>query len=239
MLWKDRGALRPFGSVVVAAAGSASRMGGIDKQFAELMEIPVIVRSIRAFERSKLVDEIVVVTRPDQIPELGRMLDEFEVDKVKTILAGGQTRQQSVFAGVDACSERCGLVAIHDGARPLVDTQDIDRCIQDAAQYGAALLCAPVKDTIKRAAPDGTITATVDRQSLFAAQTPQIFRFELYRRARTAAERAGRDFTDDCQLFEHAGIPVHLTVGSDRNLKITTPYDLVVAQALLELEEEQ
>ncbi|RPF48694.1 2-C-methyl-D-erythritol 4-phosphate cytidylyltransferase [Hydrogenoanaerobacterium saccharovorans] len=225
---------RPFVSVVVVAAGNASRMDGIDKQLVEIDGMPVVIRSILAFEHSNKVDEIIVVTKKESIPELNRQVREFFANKVKFIVAGGRTRQESVFCGVNCIDDRCKYIAIHDGARPLVLTGAIDACIEDAMVYGAALLGVKVKDTIKAIDKERFVEKTIDRENLFIAQTPQIFEISLYKQAMQQADENGTDFTDDCQLVESIGHKVYVSHGHYNNIKITTPDDISYAQALLE-----
>ncbi|MBC8546069.1 2-C-methyl-D-erythritol 4-phosphate cytidylyltransferase [Clostridiaceae bacterium NSJ-31] len=224
---------RPFVSAVIVAAGDASRMEGIDKQLLDIGGVPVVIRSILAFEQSRKVDEIIVVTKKESIPELNRQVREFACDKVKFIVKGGDSRQQSVFCGIQCVDERCAYVAVHDGARPMVLTDAVDGCIDDAVEYGAALLAVRVKDTIKAADAQNMVERTVSRDNLYSAQTPQIFEIGLYRRAMQMALDRGTDYTDDCQLVEAAGQKVYLSQGDDSNIKITTPDDIPFAEALL------
>lgn len=228
------GKKRPFVSAVIVAAGSASRMDGIDKQFVELGGMPVVIRSILAFEHSKLVDEIIVVTKKETIPEMNRQVRAFFANKVKYIVAGGKTRQESVFCGVNCVDDRCGYVAIHDGARPLVLTVAVEACLRDAREHGAALLGIRVKDTIKAADGGRFITKTISRENLFIAQTPQVFEIGLYRRAMQHADETGGNYTDDCQMVEAVGHRVYISHGHGNNIKITTPDDISYAQALLD-----
>ena len=225
---------RPFVSVVIVAAGSASRMDGIDKQLMELGGMPVVVRSVLAFEHSKMVDEIILVTKKESIAELNRQMREFFISKVKFIVAGGKTRQQSVFCGINCVDDRCEYVAIHDGARPLVLTGAVEACLEDAFVYKAALLGVKVKDTIKQTSDERFVEKTIHRANLFTAQTPQIFEIELYKQAMQNADTTGCDFSDDCQLIEAIGQRVYVSRGHYNNIKITTPDDISYAQALLE-----
>ena len=220
-------------AAVIVAAGAASRMGGIDKQFAAVGGIPVLVRSMLAMQACPSVGEIIVVTREDAIPLVKRMGADFAVTKLKTIVCGGATRQESVQKGVSCISQQCPYVAIHDGARPLVRVEDAEKCIAAARERGAATLGVPVKDTIKQVRQDGIITATPDRSCLWATHSPQVFRLDQYLIATEKAKAAQRDFTDDCQLLEFAGYPVTMVAGSYDNMKITTPEDLAVAEGLL------
>ena len=209
-------------SAIVVAAGRSTRMG-MNKLFLKIGGVPAVVRSMLAFETAPSVEEMIVVTRAEY-------REQFAV----WITLGGDTRQQSVLAGVRAASEQACYFAVHDGARPFVDPHDIEQVIADAKEHGAATLGVPVKDTIKVVAGDGFIEQTPDRSLLFITQTPQVFRRAVYLEGIRAAERDGMDFTDDCQLVEHAGNRVYMTKGSYRNIKLTTGDDLAVAQAFAE-----
>ena len=218
--------------VVIAAAGSSSRMGGRDK-LAELLDgIPVILRTLAAVEAVPEIREIVVVTREDRVEEYRRLLGQ--CSRLRAVVPGGSTRQESVRNGVRALSPDCTLAAIHDGARPLVTPEVFARCIEAARNCGAATAAVPVKDTIKLADEAGRVLDTPDRSRLWAVQTPQIFDRERYLRAAEEAERRGLSCTDDCQLFEAMGWEVQLVMGDYRNLKLTTPEDFLAASAYLE-----
>ncbi len=217
---------------VIAAAGSSSRMGGRDK-LAELLDgIPVILRTLAAVEAVPEIREIVVVTREDRVEEYRRLLGQ--CSRLRAVVPGGSTRQESVRNGVRALSPDCTLAAIHDGARPLVTPEVFARCIEAAQSCGAATAAVPVKDTIKLADEAGRVLDTPDRSRLWAVQTPQIFDRERYLRAAEEAERRGLSCTDDCQLFEAMGWEVQLVMGDYRNLKLTTPEDFLAAGAYLE-----
>lgn len=220
-------------TAIVAAAGNGSRMEGIDKQLAELDDVPVLVHSILALSDCRAVKEVVVVCREEQIPDIYNLVREYDLEKVSTVIRGGDDRQQSVFAGVEAAGPGTEYFAIHDGARPLVSRRDIESCIEDAVRYGAAALGAPIKDTLKRADMEGFIGATVDREAIYAIYTPQIFEAELYRNGMEKAKYTGRIYSDDCQLMEACGHKVRITKGSSGNMKITTPEDLDLAESIL------
>lgn len=224
---------RPFVSAVIVAAGSGSRMQGINKQLLELRGVPVVVRSMEAFQGAPCIDEIVAVARPEEIGELKYLAGEYGITKLSVIAAGGATRQESVQNGVAAVSPEAEYVAVHDGARPFVRPEEIARCLKDAAACGGAALGVPVKDTIKRVDENQTVQSTPRREGLWQAQTPQIFRLQLYRQAVELARRQGLDFTDDCQLMELAGVSVRMTRGSYENIKITTPEDIGLADGIL------
>ena len=191
--------------VVVVAAGSSRRMGGVDKQDILLNNIPVVVRSIEPFSWFQEVEEIVVVCREEFMPQMLFYTEEFGLQKIKAIIKGGSTRQQSVMAGIQALAPDTQFYAIHDGARPFVTGDVIANCIAESVRWGAATAAGPTKDTIKIAGADGFIEATPPRESLFLTQTPQIFEAALYRRAVEEAQRQGLEFTDDCQLVENLG----------------------------------
>ena len=225
--------LKRCGAVIVAA-GSASRMGGIDKVMAPLNGEPMIVRTVRAFQNCDAISEIVVVTRQDLILPITSLCAQ--MDKVQAVVAGGSSRQESVHLGLNALSDKCKLVAIHDGARPLISWQVIDRVVRAANTYGAAAPAIPVKDTIK-VVQGGVVKETPDRASLQAVQTPQVFDFDILRGALKKAKQDGAQVTDDCSAVERIGLTVKIVEGEERNLKVTTPLDLKIAQLLLEEEQ--
>ena len=224
--------LKRCGAVIVAA-GSASRMGGIDKVMAPLNGEPMIARTVRAFQNCDAISEIVVVTREDLILPITSLCAD--MDKVQAVVAGGSSRQESVHLGLNALSDKCKLAAIHDGARPLISWQVIDRVVRAANTYGAAAPAIPVKDTIK-VVQGGVVKETPDRASLQAVQTPQVFDFDILRGALKKAKLDGAQVTDDCSAVERIGLTVKIVEGEERNLKVTTPLDLKIAQLLLEEE---
>ncbi len=222
--------LKTCGAVIVSA-GNASRMGGIDKVMAQLKGEPMIVRTVRTFQDCDAISEIVIVTRPDLILPITGLCRGME--KVKAVVAGGKSRQESVNLGLNALSKKVKLAAIQDGARPLVTWQVIDRVVRAAHTHGAAIPAVPVKDTIK-VGNGGVIQSTPDRATLFAAQTPQVFDFDLLRGALKKAEQDGAVVTDDASAVEHLGMAVKIVEGDERNIKVTTPMDLKIAELLLE-----
>lgn len=222
--------LKYCGAVIVAA-GSASRMGGIDKVMAELGGEPMVVKSIRAFQKCDAIREIVVVTRPDLIVPIMSLCSSF--DKVKAVVAGGKDRPASVSAGLNTLSAKVTLAAVHDGARPLISWQVIDRTVRAANTYGAAAPGIPVKDTVK-VVQGGIVKETPERKTLYAVQTPQVFDFDLLRGALKKATQDKAEITDDCSAVERLGMSVKIVEGDERNLKITTPIDLTIAKMLLE-----
>ena len=216
---------------VIVAAGSASRMGGIDKVMAPLGGEPMILRTVRAFEACEAVKEIVIVTREDLMGPIAELCSGFT--KIRSVVQGGSSRQESVKLGLLAFSKEVRLAAVHDGARPLVSGELIDKVIRAAHSYGAAAPAIPVKDTIK-VFEGGFIAATPDRSTLRAVQTPQVIDRDLLLGALEKAEQEGTALTDDCSAVEHIGMRVRLVEGEERNLKVTTPLDLKIAELLLE-----
>ena len=217
--------------VVIVAAGNASRMGGIDKVMAPLRGEPMIARTVRQFQHCDGVSEIVIVTRPDLIVPITNLCAD--MPKVKAVVAGGSSRQESVSLGLNALGDRVKLAAIHDGARPLITWQVIDRTLRAANTYGAAAPAIPVKDTIK-VVTGGIVKETPDRSTLQAVQTPQVFDLDLLRAALKKAEQDGSQVTDDCSAVELMGMSVKIVEGDERNIKVTTPMDLKIAEMLLE-----
>ena len=222
--------LKYCGAVIVAA-GNASRMEGIDKVMAEIGGEPMIARTVRTFQNCDAIREIVVVTRPDLITAVMGLCKSF--DKVTAVVAGGKDRPESVSLGLNALSSRVKLAAIQDGARPLVTWQVIDRVVRAANTYGAAAPAIPVKDTVKEVA-GGLVVTTPDRSRLQAVQTPQVFDFDLLRGALKKAKQEGAAITDDCSAVELLGAKVKMVEGDERNIKVTTPLDLKIAELFLE-----
>lgn len=216
---------------VIVAAGSASRMGGIDKVMAPLGGEPMILRTVRTFEDCEAVKEIVIVTRQDLMGPIAELCSGFT--KIRSVVQGGSSRQESVKLGLLAFSKEVRLAAVHDGARPLVSGELIDKVIRAAHSYGAAAPAIPVKDTIK-VFEGGFIAATPNRSTLRAVQTPQVIDRDLLLGALEKAEQEGTALTDDCSAVEHIGMRVRLVEGEERNLKVTTPLDLKIAELLLE-----
>ncbi|WP_077534703.1 bifunctional 2-C-methyl-D-erythritol 4-phosphate cytidylyltransferase/2-C-methyl-D-erythritol 2,4-cyclodiphosphate synthase [Massiliimalia massiliensis] len=219
-------------SVIIVAAGNAARMGGVRKPFLQLGGIPVIEHSVRTFYKIGQVREIIVVARKDEIPRMKFALREYNRMIPLKIVAGGETRQESVANGILVCDAGSTHLAIHDAARPLLEEKDVLKVFQDAKKYRAATLGVMTKDTVK-VVREGWICDTPERSELFLTQTPQVFEHALYLKGMVYAKEHRLDFTDDCQLMEAIGVPVYMTQGSYSNIKLTTPEDLAVAQALL------
>ena len=222
----------PVCSAVVVAAGTSSRMG-FDKVLADVGGEPVIVRCLRSFQEAPGVKEVVVVTRTELVPEIARLCQDYGLDKVSKVIRGGDNRTQSARLGTLECDDKAKLIAIHDGARPFVTVQVIEDAIAQAAVNGAAAPAVPVKDTIK-SAHNCIVEETLDRSTLYAVQTPQVFDGDLIRAALQKALDDGAELTDDCAAVERLGMKVVLTAGDERNIKLTTPTDLLIGEVLSE-----
>jgi len=227
---------RPLCAAVVAAAGSSSRMGE-DKIMLSLGEEPVIVRTVRALERSELISEIVIVTREALVPLIAELCKDDCFTKVTKVIRGGASRLESVMLGVKEVTSNPKLIAVHDGARPFVSVNVIDGAIRQAEKSGAAAPALPVKDTVKEVR-DGLVEQTVDRAPLRAVQTPQVFDADLIRAALQKALEDKAEVTDDCSAVERLGMKVVLTEGAEENFKLTTQGDLMLARGLVRWMEE-
>ncbi len=222
----------PVVSAVIVAAGSSTRMAGIDKMLACLGELPVLVHSLYAFQNCPAVQEIVAVAREDLIPEVSRLVEAFDLNKVSRVVKGGSSRTRSVQCGLREIRQDADLAAIHDGARPLVTDRVIRDAVDQAAKSGAAAPAVPLTDTVKRMDRNVAVE-TLDRSVLRCVQTPQVFETSLIKVAIEKALQDGAELTDDCAAVERMGMKVVLTPGSRENIKITTPLDLVLGEAIL------
>ncbi|MBQ8076165.1 MAG: 2-C-methyl-D-erythritol 4-phosphate cytidylyltransferase [Oscillospiraceae bacterium] len=221
----------PHCSAVILAAGSSTRMGQ-DKSILSLGGIPVIIRAIRAFEQHELVDEIIVVTREEAIQSIADLCVQFGMKKVKKVMAGGTTRAESSLAGVVATDSKAKYIAIHDGARPLVTQRVITDTLYGARDYHAAIPVIPSTDTL-RCVENGFIGGDVDRDSVIRVQTPQIFDADLIKGALTYAAKKQIPVTDDSSAVRLTGFKIKTVDGDVNNIKLTTPDDLPVAEAIL------
>lgn len=235
---KIRAAQRPRCAALVAAAGSSSRMGGINKLLEPLDGIPVLVRTLTALERAQRVDSIVIATREEDLITVSQLCKTYGITKCKKVIRGGEDREHSVLLAALEAEPDTELLAVQDGARPLVSPALIDRVIEAAQRCGAAAPAIPVKDTIKTIREDEAVEETLERSRLRAVQTPQVFEASLLKAALQAALEEGAVLTDDCSAVERLGKVVYLIEGEETNLKITTPTDLVLAEALLAAEED-
>ena len=214
---------------IVVAAGRSLRMGGLDKIMAPLLGKPLVLYSLEAFNASPAVSVIVLVVAEHNLEACRRIVDENGLDKVIDVRVGAGRRQDSVRIGLDGMPDP-GSTIVHDGARPCVDAATIARGVAAVHRHGAAIAAVPVKDTIKLAARDRRVLKTIDRDGLWAAQTPQVFRTAVLRDAHDIFDG---DFTDDAAMVEARGGTVTLFMGSYDNLKVTTPEDMAVAEIVL------
>ena len=222
-------------SAVIVAAGASSRMkSDINKVFMNLNGTTVLRNTLEVFEATDIISEIILVVRNEDIAKAEN--EALGITKLKAIVKGGSDRQISVSNGVKEATKE--MIAIHDGARPLVTSEEIIKVCKDAEFYGAATLATKVKDTIKVADNDGFVVSTPDRSTLRAIATPQVFFREAYLKALNKAENENKFFTDDCQLIENDGGKVYLTEGEYTNIKITTPEDIKISNALKDKKED-
>ena len=224
---------RPFCSAIVPAAGSSARMGGQDKLLADLYGAPVLMRTLCAIDRAELVSEIVVAVQADRMEAVAELCARCALRKKVRVVKGGASRTESVLAAALECDPKAELIAIHDGARPLVRPEMIDEMIRAGYRTQAVAPAIPVTDTVKVADDSGLVQSTPDRSSLYAVQTPQVFQANILKAALQAALASGEPVTDDCAAVERLGKQVWLAEGDRSNIKITTPDDLAVAEALL------
>ena len=218
---------------VVVAAGSSRRMGGENKLLLPLCGKPVLAHTLTAFQMCGAVRDIVLVCREQDMEVYRTLAAENGITKLRTLTRGGDTRTESVLAGVSAASEACALVAVHDGARPLILPEQVDDMVRLGQRTYAAAPALPVTDTVKVADMAGLVQSTPDRKTLYAVQTPQVFQANILKAALQSAIQAGADITDDCSAVERLGKEVWLAPGWRENIKITTREDLTMAEAFL------
>ncbi len=220
-------------AVIIPAAGSSRRMlTDIPKQFLDLAGKPLLVHTVSAFAQCSFIDRIVVAVSEDRLDSTSQMFNRYLSESSKIIVInGGKRRQDSVKNGLDSLAEDCQVVLVHDGARPLVSVGLIERCYKEIINHGAAIAAIPVKDTLKKSGADHTIAETIDRTSLWQAQTPQGALRELLEKAYRL--NGDEDVTDESSLLEKASIPVHIVEGEEVNLKVTRKEDLVLAASIV------
>jgi 2-C-methyl-D-erythritol 4-phosphate cytidylyltransferase/2-C-methyl-D-erythritol 2,4-cyclodiphosphate synthase len=208
---------------------------GLDlpKQYLQLADLPILVHTVRALQRSSFIKTIIIVAPAEHLEQTRALVREYDLAMVGQVVSGGRTRQESVWAGLQSVPDGIDLAVVHDGVRPLVAPQLVDACVVRAAETGAAMLAIPVKDTLK-SVTDDVVGATVDRRGLWQAQTPQVARVDLLKQAFAAAAKDGFEGTDEASLLEHIGVKVSVVMGSAINLKVTRVDDLALAEALLD-----
>jgi 2-C-methyl-D-erythritol 4-phosphate cytidylyltransferase len=221
---------------IIPAAGRSKRMASrSSKQFLLLDGMPVLAHTLKAFEKSEAVDKIIVVGNAKDLDYCrGRIIKRYGFKKVSGLVQGGRRRQDSVFNGLKALPAEADVVLIHDGARPLVTPELVNRAVSELKGWSALVVGVPVKDTIKIASPDRFVMYTLDRPRLWLIQTPQVFKGRVLLEAHWQARSEGIWGTDDAMLVERLGVPVKVIEGSEENIKITTPVDMLMAEAILE-----
>lgn len=222
---------KPFITAIIAAAGTSSRMKGINKLMFKFNDMEVIAHTISKFNNNVNIDEIIISTQKDSIAEINGIINKYNFSKVKAVVEGGSTRAQSIKNSLSAASYKTEYFAIHDGARPLIADEVINKTIDAAIKYRAAVAGVKVKDTIK-IVNDGFIDNTPERNTLWAVHTPQIFEKQLYIDAVNNAENCRQEITDDSMLVEMLGIKVFMVEDKYSNIKITTPDDLKIVEQL-------
>ena len=214
---------------LIVAAGESLRMQGADKIFAHLGETPLILYALSVFQRSPLIHDIVLVLRAESLTHGRSLLDQYGWGKVRRLCPGGERRQDSVRCGLEDL-QGCAWIMVHDGARPCLDHDLVQRGLEAAEETGAAVPVVPISDTIKEVDPQGTVVRTLPRESLGLVQTPQVFRGDLLREAH---QKVTTTVTDDAAMVEMLGYRVKAFPGSSTNIKVTTAEDLALAEALL------
>ncbi len=217
-------------SVIILAAGESARMCGINKQLAEIDGLPVFIRSALKFEECGKTAEIIIAAPKEYCEKYERLARDFGITKIKAVVSGGKSRFESVKNALCCVSEECNYIAVHDGARPLISTEDIERVLNDAERYGASIAAARATDTVKIVGKDGFIRTTPPREDVWYAQTPQAFKKEIF--VRCAEKIGSQDVTDDSSVLEFCGESVHVTEITSCNMKITRPEDLEAARAI-------
>ncbi len=219
-------------SAIILAAGMSGRMNGINKQLAKIGDTPVFVMSALKFERCAAVGEIIIAAPAEDTARYEKLAANFGVTKLKAVVEGGATRFLSVKSALSQVSKSAELIAVHDGARPLIESGDIDRVIEDAKKYDASIIAVRAADTVKRVGKNGFIEDTPPRERLYYAQTPQVFKRELLLECIEKLGAGAENVTDDSEILERCGRYVHITEITGCNMKITRPDDLAAANAV-------
>lgn len=229
--------MKPICTAVIVAAGKGKRMGTeISKQFLPLCGKEILAHTVEKFEKAEKIRDIILVTGEDSLQDVQDMTQEYGWKKIRSIVAGGKERQDSVWNGLQEVSVDAEIVLIHDGVRPFVTEDILDISVETALEMGGCVTGVPAKDTIKVCNSENIAVDTPDRSTLWQIQTPQTFRRELIMKAYEQAKEDGFVGTDDASLAEHSGYPVKVIMGSYRNIKITTKEDLLIGEAFLKEE---
>ncbi len=224
-----------FTTAVICAAGSSTRMGGdTTKQFLELDGMPVVARTLQAYQAASTIHEIIVVAREDELPLYADFVDQYGLTKLTKLVSGGETRQDSARNGSDEVDERCAFVAVADAARCFITPEEIEKVCHAAYQWGAASAGIKATDTVKIVDTSAFVESTPDRKYVWMAQTPQVFKLSIYRTAAYVCRDEEYAATDDNEMVEHIRMPVKMVQTSRENIKITEPSDLLFAHAILE-----
>ena len=222
-------------AAIIPAAGEGRRMGGtVPKQFLQIGGREILARTLEVFETCVAIDDVWVVVADEQCTSCqSTIVERYGFRKIRGVIAGGTTRQESVWRGLQQVTDAVTLVVVHDGVRPLVTELLLQQTLEHASRYGAAIAAVPLKDTLKRVSAAGTVEATVARERLWRVQTPQAFRHVLLHRAFQHAWRQGLQATDEAGLIEALGYPVQIVPSYEHNIKITTPDDLIFCEMFL------
>ena len=223
--------------VIIVAAGNSTRMKGINKQFMPVLGVPVIARTLMAFESCRDISKIIIVTAKDSVVQMQLICEKYMISKVTDIVVGGNNRHESVMNGVNCLDDSDEKVLIHDGARPFIANNTISEVAVALKTFDAALCVCKINDTVKQLSDDGMVTATIDRSKLYSAQTPQGVNVKKYISACESLPDVDL-LTDDASVMENAGYSVKAIIGSSRNIKITTPDDIALAESLVKGESE-
>ena len=228
---------KAFTSALILAAGNSTRMGGTEsKQFLEVKGIPVLARTLLAYQNAETIGEIVVATRICDIERVQKLVAEYKITKLTAITAGGIDRVESAHLALDHIDKKTKFVAVADGARCLIRPEEIDRVCEKAYEKNAAVAACPIVDTVKRVSALGNVKESLDRSEIWTVQTPQVFQISLYAAAITRTEADKIAVTDDASMLEHLGYSVYTVPCSRSNIKITTPEDILLAEAILTAE---
>ena len=226
-------------TVIIPAAGQGKRMNaGGNKQFLNIRAVPLIVRTLQIFEKDEACETMIVVANKDEIIEMKQLFTEHGLRKVTAVVPGGRERQESVYAGLLEINQSEGVVLVHDGARPFVRPEEIRRLEAEVGETQGAVLATKVKDTIKKGSREQLVTETLERDELWAIQTPQAFSYQQLKKAHDVAKQNDFIGTDDAGLVEHIGGRIRLVPGDEENIKLTTPYDIGIAEMILEKRKE-